>query len=635
MAGLAIVGIGPRGVSVLERVVANLPPMLATCDEVAEPITIHLVDPFSPGAGRIWRFDQSPLLRMNSLAMDTTLFLDPSVTCHGPIVQGPSMAEWAASSATDALSTPELVAEAKTLAPTHFATRRLGGEYMQWCFGRAIERISGAARVVVHAASAVAIDDLDDGTVRVVLDGGHESFITDAAILTLGHLDAEPAGEFAAMVEHARRHGLAYLAPGHASDVSLDVFLPGADVIVRGFGLDFVDKLVLMTGGRGGTFVEVDDGSLRYAPSGLEPVFHVGSRRGVPYRSKLDYDLVGTRARHPRFFTPEAIAAIIATHDPLLFRAHAWPLIAKEVAWGYYHQLFQGHPQRVSMSWAEFDSAMEPLEWCGDAMNALIARSVTAVEDRIDFEALDRPLAGLWFGDDADMQAHIRAHIAADVHRRTEQHFSADLGAFNAFLAVLGLLPRILGAPTMSARSRVEEFDHWWFGFFSYFASGPPPRRLHELLALVDAGLVTFLGAEMWMTWDEDGFLAGSTSTERVVHARAALDARIPDPTLRHSRSALVRSLAARGSVTEQVLRDDDGTEFELGQIKVSSRDQRVVRSDGSAHPAIFALGPHSTSRAPAFARRGSNSVALRHNDIAARSAVQRMIDRIANTTPQ
>ena len=88
MAGLAIVGIGPRGVSVLERVVANLPPMLATCDEVADPIIIHLVDPFSPGAGRIWRFDQSPLLRMNSLAMDTTLFLDPSVTCHGPIVQG-------------------------------------------------------------------------------------------------------------------------------------------------------------------------------------------------------------------------------------------------------------------------------------------------------------------------------------------------------------------------------------------------------------------------------------------------------------------------------------------------------------------------------------------------------------------
>ena len=297
--------------------------------------------------------------------------------------------------------------------------------------------------------------------------------------------------------------------------------------------------------------------------------------------------------------------------------------------------LFNGHPLRVSMSWADFDAAIEPLAWWSDEMNALIARSVIAAEDRIDFEALDRPLAGLWFGDDADLQAHIRAHIAADVHRRTDQHFSADLGAFNAFLAVLGLLPRILGAATMSARSRVEEFDHWWFGFFSYFASGPPPRRLYELLALVDAGLVTFLGAEMWMRWDEHGFRAGSISTDRVVHARAAIDARIPDPTLCHSRSALVQSLAAQGSVTEQVLRDADGREFELGQISVSSREQRVVRRDGSLHPSLFALGPHSTSRAPAFARRGSNSVALRHNDIAARSALQRVIDQIANASPR
>ena len=331
---IVIVGLGPRGVSVLERIGANLPDLVP--ESSSEGIEIHVIDPYPVGAGRIWRLDQSPLLRMNSLAMDTTLFTDPSVTCHGPVRQGPSMAEWATSSATDDLADAALIEEAKHLAPTHFATRRLGGEYMRWCYEQAVGLIGERARVVEHRATATALDDLGDGRLRVELDDG-AAIDADAVVLTLGHLDAQPTGEIAELVEHAARHGLVYLPPEHASDADLGVFAPGADVIVRGFGLDFVDKMVLMTEGRGGRFSIRADGSYTYAASGREPVFHVGSRRGVPYRSKLDYALIGPRPPHPRFFTPDAAAELIGAHEQLSFRGHAWPLIAKEVAVSYTH----------------------------------------------------------------------------------------------------------------------------------------------------------------------------------------------------------------------------------------------------------------------------------------------------------
>ena len=47
------VGGGPRTVSILQRIVANAGP-------AGEPVTLHLIDPYSVGGGHIWRRSQSP-----------------------------------------------------------------------------------------------------------------------------------------------------------------------------------------------------------------------------------------------------------------------------------------------------------------------------------------------------------------------------------------------------------------------------------------------------------------------------------------------------------------------------------------------------------------------------------------------
>src|SRR5205814_1806657 len=64
---LVIVGAGPRGTGLLERLAANIPSRYGD-----RPLDIHLVDPHPPGGGRIWTQEQSPLLWMNSMAEDVT-----------------------------------------------------------------------------------------------------------------------------------------------------------------------------------------------------------------------------------------------------------------------------------------------------------------------------------------------------------------------------------------------------------------------------------------------------------------------------------------------------------------------------------------------------------------------------------
>src|ERR1051326_1952609 len=82
---VAIVGAGPRGLMVLERLCAN-----ATADT---RLDIHVVDPYPPGPGRVWRVDQPGDLLMNTVASQVTVFTDETVPMTGRPVPGPSRYE--------------------------------------------------------------------------------------------------------------------------------------------------------------------------------------------------------------------------------------------------------------------------------------------------------------------------------------------------------------------------------------------------------------------------------------------------------------------------------------------------------------------------------------------------------------
>jgi uncharacterized NAD(P)/FAD-binding protein YdhS len=348
---LVVVGAGPRAVGLLERIAASLPELWPVTAE----LRVHLVDPHPPGPGRTWRHDQSPLLRMNSMAEDVTMFTDESSTVEGPVCPGPSLAEYAAQFSGrgprhepyEEPADPGTLAELRALDGSDFPTRRAQSAYLDWVFRRVLAALPPWVTVEWHPTTATSVTGPADGPQQVHLAGLAGPLTADLVVLAQGHLDSAPSDGHTANARFARRHGLFHLPPAYTADADLSALRPGQHVLVRGFGLAFVDLMSLLTEGRGGEFHAGTDGGLVYRPSGREPVLHVGSRRGVPYHSKTHYRLQGPRAPLPRYFGPAQVAELSAAGGLDLLR-DVLPLMAKEIGFGHYHELFLAHPERTT-----------------------------------------------------------------------------------------------------------------------------------------------------------------------------------------------------------------------------------------------------------------------------------------------
>ncbi|MFI7010996.1 FAD/NAD(P)-binding protein [Streptomyces sp. NPDC050145] len=578
---LVVVGAGPRGTGVLERIAANAPD-----GDGPWHLDIHLVDPYPPGGGRIWREDQSPLLWMNSQAQDVTMFTDDTVELDGPVLPGPALHTWAG------------------LDGRTFPDRRRQGGYLRWVYEKAVAALPEGVVVHHHARRALRLAGARHGRQQVWLEDRPRPLLADAVVLTQGHLDAELDDEQRDLSAYAARHGLVHLPPDFTADSDLSALAPGQDVIVRGFGLAFVDLTVLLTEGRGGRF-EGD----RYIPSGREPVLHVGSRRGVPYHSKIGYDwddTLGARPPLPRFLGPAQIDELLAREGGFDFRRDVWPLIDKELGFAHYHRLFTAHPERTAVAWTDFEEKYAAADPLGAELQALVAASVPDPADRLDLAALDHPLDGIRHRSPEELQEALRGYITADLERRHDPAHDQDLAVFLGLLSVYGQLVRL------------GDLGPWWHGFFSYLASGPPGPRLRQLLALSRAGVVRFLGAGVRVSAEDGVFRAtGDTVPGAVVEARALVEARLPQPTLARTRDSLLRALHAEGAAATPT-----------GLLAVDPADGRVLHRDGSAHPRRFALGPHTNARgAGAFTRPRTNSPSFRQNDATARAVLDLLRD--------
>jgi hypothetical protein len=626
VATVAIIGAGPRGAGLLERLCANVPEVFA-----GRRLEIHLIDPYPFGAGRIWRSEQSPLLWANSMAVDTTMFTDDSCLIEGPIHPGPHLADWAIQldlGHENPQWDQRLAAERRALTGASFPTRQLVNEYLSWMFRRTVDTAPAGVSIVVHPQRALDLVETPDGRQRIVLEQA-PPLLADVALLALGHLPSEPVGESAKLAAFAERHELVYLAEDYTADADLSRLKPDDEVIVRGFGLAFIDLMVLLTEGRGGEYVEDADGRLTYRPSGREPRLLVGSRRGVPYRSKLTYQLVAGQPPHPRFLDGSSVQELLAGPQAIDFQAEIWPLIVQELLFGYYHELFLGHPDRVLIPWSQFETILATTSLTD--LPDRVAAVVPDPSDRLDLAAFDRPLRGMVFATTEELQSWINGHIEADLARRADRHFSADLGAFGALLAVLPPLSALLSSGRLSTKSQIVDLPRF-LGFFSYFASGPPPRRLRELLALSEAGIIRFLGPETDVReqiLDDDrtqgaAFVASSPAVPGAVVTDALVEARIPATTLAASADPLVQNLYGRGELAEQALSaPDGGGEIGTGRVLVTPQFQVIDRT-GQSHPRRYGFGAWtSAATAAAFSRPRTNSPFFLQNDAAARDVLR------------
>ncbi len=625
---IGIVGAGPRGLSVLERLCAN-----ERKSPSAARLTVHVVDPSPAGAGRVWRTAQPRHLLMNTVASQVTIYTDDSVNIDGPLEEGPALYTWAkllAHGTLDGLTSSvsdETLAEARDLGPDSYPSRALYGNYLEWVFSRAVAGAPAHVEICLYRARAVALDDQDgagrpDGPQELLLEDGTRLTGLTAVVLTLGHVPVLPSESELALSAFATEHGLNYVSPANPADVDLSVIAPGETVALRGLGLNFFDHMALLTVGRGGSFERDGRGKLVYRPSGAEPHLVAGSRRGVPYHARGDNEK-GPHGRYlPRLLTPEVISGLrnrAAEGGWVEFRTDLWPLISKEVRSVYYAALLTARADGTDVArFAERYLAATD----GPQEDQLLDAAGIATAERWDWERIGNPYGDREFTDSADFRAWLLEHLAADVRAARLGNVSGPLkAALDVLRDLRNEIRTVVDHGGLEGNSHRDELEGWYTPLNAFLSIGPPASRIEELGALIEAGVVDVVGPGMTVRaqQDESAFVVTSARIPGLrVLAGTLIEARLPEPDLRRTADPLLRHLLAAGQARPYTIQGAGGTEYETGGLAVTPRPYRVVDAQGAVHPRRFAYGVPTESVhwvTAAGIRPGVGSVTLEDSD--------------------
>lgn len=594
---ICLVGAGPRGTSVLERICANAD---------GRAVEVHVVDPFPPGPGGVWRTGQSGHLLMNTVASQISLFTDDSVPCEGPVMPGPSLYEWARTADC-------------ALGPDDYPTRAFYGRYLRWVFRRLVTTAPASITVVVHTGTAVALDDADGQQTVTLLDGTRLPGM-DAVVLALGHGPLARSREQDENRRFALRHKLCHIEPANPADVDLSGIAPGTAVAVRGVGLNFFDYLALLTVGRGGAFEQTPEG-LRYLPSGREPVLYAGSRRGMPYHARGENQKGAHGRHHPYFLTEMVIANLRKRADsgePAGFREAVWPLVDREVRAVYYSLVVKArHGDTASQAFLQ--SFVQGIP--DDDERLLDQYGVT---ERWNWDRIERPQGDRMFADRAEFRGWLLDHLRDDVREARLGNLSSPLkSALDVLRDLRNEIRLVVDHSGISGDSYHHELEGWYNPLNAFTSIGPPVRRIEEMIALVEAGVLHVVGPRVRIRrhTTEGVFLVDSeTVPGPPVRCRGLIEARLPDIDLRRSANPLLRYLLTTGRSRPYHVGG-----YESGGLAVTERPYRLLDRAGLAHPARFAFGVPTEGVhwvTAAGIRPGVGSVTLEDADAIARAVL-------------
>lgn len=571
---VAVVGSGPRGLSVLERLAAR-----AAQTPDAPTAEVWLIDDVEVGCGRIWRTDQSPWLLMNTAAAEVTMFSGPPDDGPARAGAGPSLAQWWADAAPEDAD------------PDGYAPRAVYGRYLRFV----LDAVEGTApgRVQVHRVLGRVVDVVNTGArhqsapVSVRLEDGRHLKV-DRAVLTTGHQVCEPPAEQRRLEAFAaRRLQAQYIRGDSSADLPLDSIPAGIAVGVIGLGLSFYDVLAQLTQGRGGRFVDDGEGRLRYLPSGREPLLVAGSRGGLPLPARGRNQKRPDHTYRPRILTVARIRQRRA-RGPLDFRTCVLPFLLAEIDLVY----CETTARMRGVGEVDLPDLVSDVDLLGPRRALARVRERLGLTDLapLDLEALARPLVDREFASPQEYHAAVRAWIDDDLAAAAQGNADGPLkAALDVLRDVRGVLREAVDFGGLSAESH-EDFLGWFGPLSSFLSAGPPMIRLAQTRALLEAGILVLAGPDTRFETGPDGFVvrspqvAGSARTVPVL-----VDARQPVADLERDTSELSRQLRARGVLTTWT-NESGPRPTRTGGVAVTRAPFHPIGENG-IDPALHVLG--------------------------------------------
>ncbi len=457
---IAIVGAGPWGLAVLDRLVmtARARPSWNVC--------VSLIDPEAPGPG-VHRPGLEDFLLLNTVCAQIDSF-SAGHFGEAPLHGAMPFLQW-------------LHAVRRIDAGAHsFVPRASFGAYLRYVHEVLRDNaprnlVLKSMRHVVGALSAGA-----DGAVRIVLDGAAPLTVDHVYVCTGHGLPAAPR-------ESA-------IGPAHAAPLDpypiarlQEHIAAGRAVGISGLGLVAVDVVAALTEGRGGCFVADGGDTLRYLPSGREPVMFVYSRSGTPFSCRPAVSLDLATLYEPIYCTEAHLALRRAARGAagLELLDDVLPMLAAEMRAAYLLR---------ALALCEGADAAQA---CRETLGTLAASEVEAFcLKRLPESAAFCPEKLLLPGPHAscrsfaDFSAAFTDRLAFDVMQaRQGEHASPYKHAVEMLRVLRDFIRRSVEFDALAPASR-RSFHDAVAPRISQLVVGPPISRGREWLALMRAGLL-------------------------------------------------------------------------------------------------------------------------------------------------
>ncbi|MER5771694.1 FAD/NAD(P)-binding protein [Streptomyces sp. NPDC001985] len=589
---VAIVGSGPRGISVLERLAVRTTAEAGHPDP--RPVRVHLIDATEVGAGRVWRTDQDPWFTMNTVVSQVTMYSGDRDEGPARPGAGPSLGQWIEERAA---------AGEELLGPDDYAPRVRYGQYLADVYTTIARSLPAHVELASVRGRLTALRPGPDGRYLLSIDTAPHLLEADRVVLATGHpLNAPDAFEREMLGFAARNPGTRYLCGDSAADMELDeeTVPAGSAVGIRGLGLSFYDVMLSLTAGRGGAFRDGPDGTLVYLPSGREPRIVAGSRSGLPIPARGRNQKAPSFSHRALFLTREALAAARAARraasgsGQLDFAEDVLPLLLKEVE--HVHCVTEVRNRSGEAAAAAFGEAhARVLRSGGDPGGLRVAAGLPAGPP-VDLDALARPFARGRFTSPEDFRARLLEVMDEDLAAAA---LGTSDGPLKAALDVLRDIRNVVREAVDYGGLLPESHTGFFHGRFlpvnALLSAGPPMSRVQQLRALIRQGVVEVAGPATRFETDEraGAFRIVSPQVDGSARrVRTLIDARIPTPDLHRDTSPLTRQLIEEGMARSYVIPGPGGgTGYVTGGLDVTGAPFHVVSADGAPQPDLYALG--------------------------------------------
>ncbi|WP_149276324.1 FAD/NAD(P)-binding protein [Pareuzebyella sediminis] len=523
---VAIIGAGPRGLSALESLYT-----LAFRSNIEKEIKVILFEQTDQvGNGPVYHRNQPDTNWLNVSQRGLTIPERKAIkNSNFAIPHFPSYHEWSGfDEETDTGSKPD-----------YFTKRSQLGVYLSQRFDTIANKLNEIGLLEIHQEKVV---NLDYSTSLFIIETTDNRFVADEVVLTVGHQPTEldeQLTKWKALVE-GNSHAILITYPYPVSNIAKNV--QANDIIaLRGFGLAMVDVTRALTLGLGGSFeiLDYDTRKMLYTPSEGMPIYIVPfSLNGLPMTPKplnlnLDTPFIPSKAELIAFKErlEDAIRGERKNGDGRFLIVAITPLIVKKFLGlgnkGKRHNLLVGEVENVVQTWLEDGSFEHEL---------IISKTLSAYESMQAFVnmatgntviSLDYCIGQVW------------RHCQPSIYRAL---------SFTS-------LPDEIITEIIQLDERLKRYSY-----------GPPVDSMTQMIALVDAGVMTFdFIDDPDIEFNEKGWKF--SKNDKNTTARVMVDTVLDSPKLLKVKSPLVKNLL-RDSLIEPI----------HGQLGISTEESALVK---------------------------------------------------------